>query len=77
VKSDLVDAPYMKEFPLVIECKVIKVVEIGLHTEFIGEIVDVKADSFALEENLPDIEKNQTDHLESGIKVQESYCYYN
>lgn len=57
MKSDLVDAPYVKEFPLVIECKVIKVVEIGLHTEFIGEIVDVKADSFALKENLPDIEK--------------------
>ena len=49
-KSDLVDAPYVKEFPLVIECKVLKIVEIGLHTEFIGEIVDVKADSDVLNE---------------------------
>jgi flavin reductase (DIM6/NTAB) family NADH-FMN oxidoreductase RutF len=58
VKSDLVDAPYVKEFPLVIECKVIQIVEIGLHTEFIGEIVDVKADSLVLnEKGLPDIEK--------------------
>jgi flavin reductase (DIM6/NTAB) family NADH-FMN oxidoreductase RutF len=58
VKSDLVDAPYVKEFPLILECKVIKIVEIGLHTEFIGEIMDVKADSSALnEKNLPDIEK--------------------
>lgn len=58
VKSDLVDAPYVKEFPLVIECKVIKIVKIGLHTEFIGEIVDVKADSTVLnEKGLPDIEK--------------------
>ena len=58
VKSDLVDAPYVKEFPLVMECKVIKIVEIGLHTEFIGEIVDVKADSSVLnEKGLPDIEK--------------------
>jgi len=58
VKSDLVDAPYVKEFPLVIECKVIKTVKIGLHTEFIGEIVDVKADSTVLnKKNLPDIEK--------------------
>ena len=58
VKSDLVDAPYVKEFPLIIECKVIQVVEIGLHTEFIGEIVDVKADSSVLnEKDLPDIEK--------------------
>ena len=58
VKSDLVDAPYVKEFPLIIECKVLKIVEIGLHTEFIGEIIDVKADSIVLnEKNLPDIEK--------------------
>jgi flavin reductase (DIM6/NTAB) family NADH-FMN oxidoreductase RutF len=58
VKSDLVDAPYVKEFPLVIECKVIKIVEIGLHTQFIGEIIDVKADSEVLNENnIPDIEK--------------------
>jgi flavin reductase (DIM6/NTAB) family NADH-FMN oxidoreductase RutF len=58
VKSDLVDAPYVKEFPLILECKVIKTVEIGLHTEFIGEIMDVKADSVVLnEKKLPDIEK--------------------
>ena len=58
VKSDLVDAPYVKEFPLILECKVINIVEIGLHTEFIGEIMDVKADSSVLnEKNLPDIEK--------------------
>jgi flavin reductase (DIM6/NTAB) family NADH-FMN oxidoreductase RutF len=48
----------VKEFPLVLECKFLKMVEIGLHTEFIGEIVDVKADSSVLnEKNLPDIEK--------------------
>jgi flavin reductase (DIM6/NTAB) family NADH-FMN oxidoreductase RutF len=58
VKSDLVDAPYVKEFPLTIECKVIQIIKIGLHTEFIGEIVDVKADSLVLnEKNLPDIKK--------------------
>lgn len=58
VKSDLVDAPYVKEFPIIIECKVIQIVEIGLHTEFIGEILDVKADSQVLnKKNLPDIEK--------------------
>jgi len=58
VKSDLVDAPYVKEFPLIIECKLIQTVELGIHTEFIGEIMDVKADSTVLDEkNLPDIEK--------------------
>jgi flavin reductase (DIM6/NTAB) family NADH-FMN oxidoreductase RutF len=58
VKSDLVDAPYLKEFPLILECKVIHIFEIGLHTQFIGEILDVKADESVLgEKGLPDIEK--------------------
>ena len=58
VKSDLVDAPYVKEFPVILECKVIKVVEIGLHTEFIGEILDVKADEGILDANKqPDLKK--------------------
>ena len=58
VKSELVDAPYVKEFPMVLECKLINVIEIGLHTEFIGEIVDVKAHKEVLgKNNLPDVEK--------------------
>ena len=44
VKSKLVDAPYVKEFPLVMECKLVQVVELGLHTQFIGEVMDAKAD---------------------------------
>ena len=43
VKSSLVDAPYVAEFPLIIECRLIHTVEIGIHTQFIGEIIDVKA----------------------------------
>ncbi len=58
VKSDLVDAPYVKEFPLVLECKLIRTIEIGLHTQFIGEIMDVKADDVVLgEKGITDIEK--------------------
>jgi flavin reductase (DIM6/NTAB) family NADH-FMN oxidoreductase RutF len=58
VKSNAVDAPYVGEFPLVLECKVIDTNEIGLHTMFIGEIVDVKADESVLnEKELPVIEK--------------------
>jgi flavin reductase (DIM6/NTAB) family NADH-FMN oxidoreductase RutF len=58
VNSDLVDAPYVKEFPLVLECKLIHTIEIGLHTQFIGEIMDVKADELLLGENqLTDIKK--------------------
>ena len=50
VKSDLVDAPYIKEFPLVIECRLFKTVELGLHTQFVGEILDVKADDSVLDD---------------------------
>ncbi len=58
VKSELVDAPYVKEFPMVLECRVVSTFEIGLHTQFVGEILDVKADEEVLDENgLPDIQK--------------------
>jgi flavin reductase (DIM6/NTAB) family NADH-FMN oxidoreductase RutF len=58
VKSELVDAPFVKEFPLVLECKLIHTIEIGLHTEFIGEIMDVKADDDVLgKDGLTDVEK--------------------
>ncbi len=58
VRSELVDAPYGKEFPLVLECKLLKVTEIGLHTQFVGEIMDVKAEESILDSSgFPDIEK--------------------
>lgn len=58
VRSDLVYAPYIEEFPVVLECKLVQSFELGLHTQFIGEIVDVKADESVLNENgIPDIEK--------------------
>lgn len=44
VRSELVDAPYIDEFPLVLECSVVEVHELGLHTQFVGEIADVKVD---------------------------------
>ena len=49
VPSDLVDAPYIDEFPLVLECAVVQVHELGLHTQFIGEIKDVKVDDAYLD----------------------------
>jgi len=51
VKSELVDAPYVGEFSLILECRLLHTVEIGVHTQFIGEIVDVKADEASLGEN--------------------------
>ena len=58
IRSDLVDAPYVKEFPLVLECKLLHTIEVGLHTQFIGEIVDVKAEESILGENgIPEVGK--------------------
>jgi flavin reductase (DIM6/NTAB) family NADH-FMN oxidoreductase RutF len=48
----------VKEFPLVLECRLLNAVEIGLHTQFVGEIIDVKAEKDVLgDDGLPDIEK--------------------
>jgi len=58
VKSDLVDAPYAAELPFIVECTLLDSIELGLHTLFVGEIVDVKADEKILaEDGLPDIAK--------------------
>ena len=50
VSSEIVKAPYIKEFPLILECKVLQFNELGLHTQFVGEILDVKADAAVLDE---------------------------
>lgn len=58
VASDVVDAPYIEEFPLVLECKLIETLDLGMHTQFIGEIIDVKAEEAVLDERgRPDVEK--------------------
>ena len=72
VGSDLVDAPYVDEFPLVLECKLLHTLEIGLHTAFIGQIADVKADEAVLGEGgLPDIEK-----VKPILVAPESFRYH-
>ncbi len=58
VRSELVDAPYVDEFPMVLECKLLHSIEIGLHTQFIGEIIDVKADDSVMAKGgMPDMLK--------------------
>ncbi len=57
-KSALVHAPYIKEFPYCLECKLVDTVSVGSHTMFIGEIVGIVADGKVLgKNNLPDIKK--------------------
>ncbi len=57
MQSDIVDAPYILEFPVVLECKLTQQVEIGLHTQFIGEIMNVLVDDHTLtDDGVVDIE---------------------
>jgi flavin reductase (DIM6/NTAB) family NADH-FMN oxidoreductase RutF len=72
VRSELVDAPYVKEFPVALECRLLHTVEIGLHTQFIGEILDVKADESVLgPDGFPDILK-----VKPMVFVPESAAYH-
>jgi len=58
VKSDLVDAPYAAEMPFILECRLLHAFDLGIHTQFVGEIIDAKADTSVLgEDGLPDILK--------------------
>lgn len=72
VRSELVDAPLIAEFPLSIECKLYKTVELGLHTQFIGEVMDVKADPAILDEQ----ERIQIDQLEPIVFAPDSRAYH-
>ncbi len=57
-RSELVDAPYVDEFPLIFECKVKHTIEIGGHVQFVGEIVGIKAEENVLNsKGLPAIDR--------------------
>ncbi len=58
VRSAIVNAPYVKEFPLILECELLHTIDIGSHTQFIAHILDAKADEAVLGKNgLPTAEK--------------------
>lgn len=50
LKSDKVNAPLIAEYPLALECRLYKTVDLGIHTQFIGEIMDVKVEESVLDE---------------------------
>ena len=51
VKAELVDAPMVEEFPVTLECRLHDTMEIGVHVQLVGEIVDVKVDEECLGED--------------------------
>ena len=48
VHAEHVDAPYADECPLVLECELTHTIPLGVHVQFVGEILDVKADESIL-----------------------------
>lgn len=67
-----VDAPYVEECPVVLECRLAHTFELGLHTQFVGEIMDVKADEEVLgEDGIPDMAK-----VRPLVFAPESRSYY-
>jgi flavin reductase (DIM6/NTAB) family NADH-FMN oxidoreductase RutF len=58
VRADHVNAPYVGEFPVVLECRVIRTFDLGTHPQFVGQILDVRIDESALDtEGRPDLSK--------------------
>lgn len=82
VKSELVNAPYIEEFPLNLECKIVQVSDLGMHTQFIGEVLNVKADEEIIADKLhPMIEQlmplifapNSANYYTIGAEVGKAY----
>ncbi|MDR1126432.1 MAG: flavin reductase family protein, partial [Deltaproteobacteria bacterium] len=46
--SEVVDAPYVAECPVILECSLHQQIEFPSHTYFIGEVRDIKADQSCL-----------------------------
>ncbi len=70
IKAEKVDAPYIDESPVVLECRLSQTVQVGVHTMFIAEILDVKADVSCLDETgiFPDVAKVKPIVFDSGSK---------
>lgn len=72
VRSTLVDAPYVQEFGMILECRLANSFELGLHTEFVGEVMDVKVDPSILKaDGTVDIKK-----IKPLVFAPDSQSYY-
>ena len=70
VRSELVDAPYVDEFPLIMECRVTGFDDIGIHTRITGEVVGVK-----IEENILDGERIDMETFRPFIYLPQTGSY--
>ena len=54
IPAEHVDAPGVAECPIIVELALAQTVELGSHTQFIGEIMDVKVDTACMRDGFPD-----------------------
>jgi len=72
VKSERVNAPYVEEISLILECRLVHAHQLGLHTQFVGEILDVKVEEEVLgDQNTPDLKK-----LRPLVFAPDAHAYY-
>lgn len=50
MESEFVNAPYVDEFPIIVECKVTEYHDIGSHRQFIGEVINTRVNKSLLDE---------------------------
>jgi flavin reductase (DIM6/NTAB) family NADH-FMN oxidoreductase RutF len=70
VRAEKVDAPYIAECPVILECALSQTVRLGVHTMMIGAILDVKADEDCLDASgkFPDVSKLSPLIFDSGSR---------
>jgi len=70
VRAEKVDAPYIAECPVILECSLTQTVNLGVHTMMIGAILDVKADEDCLDDSgtFPEISKVSPLIFDSGSR---------
>ena len=84
IEGQYVKAPYIDEFPIILECKVTNILELGMHTQFIGEVANTKVDEgvlgndgeFDLERIQPiayAISSKKSHYYAIGNKIGETY----
>ncbi|MEE0875542.1 MAG: flavin reductase family protein [Ruminococcus sp.] len=72
VKSDVVNAPVIDEFPYVMECELAEVINTENMYAIVGKIVDTKAEESILDEN----DKVEVEKLQALIFDQFKHGYY-
>ncbi|OGU61543.1 MAG: hypothetical protein A2X64_02335 [Ignavibacteria bacterium GWF2_33_9] len=68
--SEIIDAPVIEGFPILLECKVINKIELGSHTQFIGRILDIKVNKSLIEnKKIPTIKDVKPFVYDSGTRA--------